>query len=153
MVGPLSEDDLFARLFSDELPGKRERAITPNERVLEDWDAKPLVKVLYGKEVELFTIGQLAQALGLRPVTLRKWETMGWIPMPPMRTKPPNWAGLPSKTVKGRRLWTRPMVAGIVRIAEEEGLLERPRKRVEHTNFTPRVVALYEQVMRELKEP
>lgn len=147
-------DELFERLFSDELPGKRERATGPTERALEAWDAKPVIKTLYGKEVELFTIGQLAMALDLKPVTIRKWEDMGWIPKPPIRTRPPNWAGLPSKTVKGRRLWTRSMVAGIVRIANEEAVLPSSPKRrqVRHTNFTQRVVALYIEIMRELEE-
>lgn len=150
----MSDDDLFARLFSDELPGKRERTTGPIEREPEAWDAAPVVKTLYGQAVELFTIGQLASALGLKPVTLRSWEDKGWMPKTPIRTRPPNWAGLPNKNIKGRRLWTRSMVTGIVRIAHEEGvLLPRPQHRqVRHTNFTQRVVALYEETMRELKE-
>lgn len=148
-------EDLFERVFSDELPGKRERAVGPTERTPDEWDAKPLIKMFWGKEVELFTIGQLGSALGLKAVTIHSWEKKGWIPAPPLRTAPPRWGGLPNKAVKGRRLWTRAQVAGIVRIAREEGMIGtvgRKRKAVDETRFTKRVVALYEETLREIKE-
>lgn len=151
-------NDLFKEIFSDELPGKRPPAVgspPPRERELEDWDARPSVKTINGKDVEFFTIGQLAMALGIKPVTLRTWEQKGWVPFPPYRTRPPQWAGLPNKKQQGRRLWTRAQVAGIVRIAREEGVVGsswQARRRVDMIRFRDRVVALYEETKREIQE-
>lgn len=150
-------NELFEQIFSDELPGKRPPAVgaplAPRE--LEDWDARPAKKMVNGKEVEFFTIGQLAMALGVKPVTLRSWEQKGWVPFPPYRTRPPQWAGLPNKKQQGRRLWTRAQVAGIVRIAREEGMVGsswQARRRVDPIRFRDRVVALYEETKREIQE-
>lgn len=147
-------DPLFVRVFSDELPGKRERSTGALPKEQEPWDTKPIVKVLYGKDVEFFTVGQLGMALGLQSVTVRSWEDKGWIPRPPFRGPKPNWAGLPNKRLAGRRLWTRDMVVGIVRIAQEEKVIgpRKGRRSIPKTNFTRRVVALYEQVKRDLEE-
>lgn len=146
--------NLFAKVFSDELPGKRERSTGALPKEPEPWDTHPLRKMIYGKEVEFFAVGQLGMALGLKPGTVRSWEDKGWIPRPPLRGPKPNWAGLPNKSLKGRRLWTRDMVVGIVRIAHEEKVIgpRKGRRSIPNTQFTQRVVALYEQVMRDLKE-
>lgn len=156
--------DLFNQIFdagdersiSDELPGRRPPAVgAPPERQLLDWDARPIVKRLNNKDVEFFTIGQLAMALGVKAVTLRSWEQKGWVPHPPFRTRPPQWGGLPNKKQQGRRLWTRAQVAGIVRIAQEEGMVGLPsksRRKVDETKFRDRVVALYEETKREIQE-
>jgi hypothetical protein len=147
--------DLFERHFSEDLPGKRPPAVgPPAEKTLEDWDAHPTMKVVGGKSIEFFTVGQLAMALGREAGTVRSWEQKGWLPLPVFRTKAPDWAGMPNRSLKGRRLWTRAQVAGIVRIAREEGmLLPRPQWRhPRRSQFTQRVVALYEETMREIKE-
>jgi hypothetical protein len=147
--------DLFERHFSDELPGKRPRSTGPQPEVApEAWDAKPKSLKVNGQMVEFFTVGQLATALGLKPGTVRSWEQKGWLPFPPFRTRAPEWGGLPNKKQMGRRLWTRRQVAGIVRIAHEEGmLLHRPHWRhPSKSRFTQRVVALYEETMREIQE-
>lgn len=151
-------NELFDSIFSDAdaLPGKRPRAVgPPAEPVLEDWDARPRILKVHGQEIEFFTVGQLAMALGVKAGTIRSWEQKGWMPMPAFRTRPPEWAGLPNKTLKGRRLWTRKQVAGIVRIAQEEGMIGRPqtaRRQVDETRFRDRVVALYEETTREIEE-
>lgn len=150
--------ELFEQIFSSELPGKRPPAVgspPPRERELEDWDARPLVKPVHGKDVEFFTVGQLATALGVKPGTLRSWEQKGWVPFPPYRTQAPRWAGLPNKKQQGRRLWTRAQVAGIVRIAREERVIDstwQERRNVNMTRFRDRVVALYEETKREIQE-
>ena len=63
-----------------------------------------------GVEVELFTIGQLACLLGKKPVTLRMWESRGWMPLATWRTPPPQGEQIPGKPVKGRRLYSRKQV-------------------------------------------
>jgi hypothetical protein len=99
------------------------------------WDARPVVKTVRGQQYELFTVGQLGQALGGRAaVTMRLWERNGVIPKARMR--------LPNKNgVGGRRYYTRAQVEGMRRIAEEEGLLEQ--RAPLSPRFTERCVQLF----------
>lgn len=129
--------DVFG--VADRYPGSRQlrRAVAQPAPVVseEAWDARPVVKNIRGQQVELFTIGQLGQALGGRAaVTMRLWERNGVIPTARMRLSPKNGVG-------GRRYYTRAQVEGMRRIAQEEGLLE-PRARLS-PRFTERVVQLF----------
>lgn len=63
-----------------------------------------------GADVELFTIGELARALGKKPVTLRMWEREGWIPKSTYRTPAPKGQQIPDRPSKGRRLYSREQV-------------------------------------------
>lgn len=101
------------------------------------WDAKPIIKSVKGEPLELFTVGQLGQALGRAAVTIRLWERNGVIPTARMRLNNKNGLG-------GRRYYTRAQVEGIRQIAKEEGLLE-PRARIT-PEFTRRVVALFKSL-------
>jgi hypothetical protein len=106
------------------------------------WDAKPRKYKVGGEETEFFTVGQLAQALGRQPVTIRKWEREGVIPKATYQS--------PGKDgdVRGRRrLYTREQVEGIVRIAVEEGVLVSHQKDLKDTDFTKRVVGLFEALV------
>jgi hypothetical protein len=149
--------DFFSAFEQDKpypFPGKRPPVVGPApQREVGEWWSTPIKKTIGGKEIEFYTIGQLAEALGLRPVTVRKWESRGWLPQPIVRMPPPRKGGLPDKKVKGRRLWTRVQVEGIVRIAREESMLG-PANQVprDKTVFTQRIVALYRETMREIKE-
>lgn len=121
-------------------PGSKQlrRAVAPPTVAVQGdstWDARPVIKTVRGQQVELFTIGQLGEALGGRAaVTMRLWERNGVIPTARIRLKNKNGVG-------GRRYYTRPQVEGIQRIAQEEGLLE-PRARLS-PRFTERVVQLF----------
>ena len=92
-----------------------------------------------GQDVELFTVGQLAQALGREAGTIRKWEANGIIPKAMYSS--------PSIDPRGkRRLYTRAMVEGIVKIAKQEGILApNSRKTISATRFTERVVQLFKE--------
>jgi hypothetical protein len=59
-----------------------------------------------GIEREFFTVGELAKVLNRKPVTIRMWESNGWIPKARYRTAPPKKGTLPGKAVKGRRLYS-----------------------------------------------
>lgn len=72
--------------------------------------AKGKVYRINGSDTELFTIGELARALGKKPVTLRMWEREGWIPKATYRTPPPKGVQLPDRPSKGRRLYSREQV-------------------------------------------
>lgn len=98
-----------------------------------------------GLEVEFFSIGQLAAALNRQPVTIRAWENEGVLPTSGW-TKPGR-----DRDPRGRRrLWTRPQVEGIWRIARDEGVLEPgPRINILKTQFTTRVRALFEELRKQ----
>lgn len=103
------------------------------------WDAKPHIFEVGGKDIELFTVGQLAMALGRAAGTIRKWENTGVIPKAMYSS--------PSKDPRGkRRLYTRAMVEGIVKIAKQEGILSpNSRKSISATQFTNRVINLFKE--------
>lgn len=133
----------LAKLFPEDPENQefiRKRAV--QETAVDSWDAKPLRFKVRGVEMELFTIGQLGRALGDRsPNTLRAWEKEGIIPKSPYVK--------PSTDPRGRRrLYSRDMVEGMMRIAREEGVLW-PHKGVKlsATQFQPRVRLLFQKLL------
>lgn len=86
------------------------------------WDAKPLWKLANGTSTEFFSIGDLAHALGRKPVTVRSWEDKGWLPSSGYRTRPPKAEQVPGKEVRGRRLYTRRQIEVVIAAAEECGV-------------------------------
>lgn len=77
--------------------------------------ARSTVYHVNGESVEMFTIGELARALGRKPVTIRKWELQGWIPRANFRTPAPQGSQIPDRPSKGRRLYTRQQVEFLVK--------------------------------------
>lgn len=85
------------------------------------------------------TIGELAEALGRKSVTLRKWEADGHLPPTSYRT--------PSEDARGcQRLYSTSQVKGLVRIAAEEGLLDGRYARLGDTDFAARAAELFRQL-------
>lgn len=68
--------------------------------------AVPKIFRIGGVDKELFTVGQLAKALGRKAVTIRMWEHQGWIPKATYRTPAPAGSQIPGKPSKGRRLYS-----------------------------------------------
>lgn len=144
-------DEEFASIKEDETefyPGSNRPIIRHPNRVPDpvrrgvgvdpDWDDKPKVYTINGEDIEFFTVGQLAKALGREPGTMRKWENLGVIPKATFQ--------VPGKDgdVRGRRrLYSRKQVEGMVRIAEEEGMLANTRKPFQQTKFKERVLELF----------
>jgi hypothetical protein len=132
--------------FTDFFPGSKtplnfEETIKETVKGLEDWDSKPHIMTMNGKEMEFFTIGQLGKALGNRsPNTLRKWEREG--------TMPRSFYVKASDDPRGRRrMYSRAMVEGMVRIAKEEGVFWPAKgSRLSETKFTERVVILFQSL-------
>lgn len=112
------------------------------EEYIEKWDDKPNIFTVGGKEQEFFSIGQLGKALGNRSSnTLRAWEKEGIIPKSPYVK--------PSNTPNGRRrMYTRAMVEGLIKIAREEGVLW-PHKgvRLSETKFQQRAHDLFRTLL------
>ena len=126
--------DEIDKLFEDldnYYPGskrkRKEKVVKPPEITLDSaWDAKPIKKALpNGKEVELFSIGALAGALGRPIITVRTWIKEGYLPASPYR--------LPAKKNSkgddhlGRRLYSRAMVEAVIRLFDSAGLLNIKR--------------------------
>lgn len=72
--------------------------------------ARSTVYRVNGEDIEMFTIGELARAIGRKPVTIRKWELQGWIPRANFRTPTPQGSQIPDRPTKGRRLYSRSQV-------------------------------------------
>ena len=66
---------------------------------------------------KFYTIGSLAMVLKRKPVTIRAWETKGWIPPASFRTPPPKGETVPGKAVKGRRLYSEDQLIFLVEAA------------------------------------
>jgi hypothetical protein len=126
-------------------PGSTRRIAPPRPAAQADaapdadrWDAKPTVVTMGGETVELFSIGQLAQALERDPVTIRAWERDGIIPRAPYRTKS-------SDPRAKRRAYTRRHVEGMRAIAAEEGLLNSSRNKITD-EFKAKILALFKEL-------
>ena len=126
---------------------RKEQVVKPPEITLDiAWDAKPIKKPLpNGKEVELFSIGALAGALGRPVITVRTWIKEGYLPASPYR--------LPAKKDKngedhqGRRLYSRAMVEKTVSLFDSAGLLYT--KRVEwslHRQLSNEIAEAWNQI-------
>ena len=127
-------DDLIDSMFSDVdqyYPGsKRKRkpvvAKKPEVELDLNWDAKPIKKTLpNGRDLEMFTIGAIAAALGRPVITMRAWIKEGYLPAAPYRL--PSTKNVNGKEHQGRRLYSRAMVERVVEILRTAGLLEVKR--------------------------
>jgi hypothetical protein len=147
-------DDFIESTFADLdqfYPGsKRKRKPLakkePIEPVETNWDANPLVKTLpNGREIEMFTIGALAVAVGRPIVTIRTWIKEGYIPASPYR--------LPDTTNKfgqphaGRRLWSRATVERLIELLGKAGLLNEKRiEWPEHRKLSNEIAEAWNQI-------
>ncbi len=122
--------DAIDELLGDlpDFPGKRPPVNRPGNhklRVVEvqgdgpRWDRRPRVFSYNGKEIELFEIGALAQALGRKPVTMRAWETDGTLPLANFRTPEPAGVQVPGKKAKGRRLYSRKQIEFMIAAVQQ----------------------------------
>lgn len=126
-------DDLIDNMFSnleEFYPGsrhkRREATPPPPPKAEVAWDSKVYKKTLpSGKDVELFTIGALADALGRPIITVRHWTKEGHIPPSPYRL--PTTKNKNGDDHKGRRLYTRSMIEAAIQIFTEAGLMDNTR--------------------------
>ena len=140
-------DDFIESSFADLdvfYPGskrKRRETTVPEVQTKELWDSRPYLKTLpNGMEVEMFTVGALAKALGRPFITIRKWNEEGYLPSCPYRlTTTQNKNG---EDHKGRRLYSRDMIETAVELFNKAGLLHV--KRIEWS--------LHQKLVKELAE-
>lgn len=135
--------------MNDEVPGSRPRVVHNEPRRSREpgWDQRPTVLSINGVPTELYTIGALARALSRVVATMYLWERKEWLPMARMRT--PRTPGVVDSTPlapgvrrKGKRLYSRAFIEGVVRIAGEERLLDTPGLSPDSTNFPDRAFRL-----------
>lgn len=94
-----------------------------------------------GREVELFTISDVAELLNRRPVTIRKWEEKEFIPRATFSKPGAN------KDPRGRRrLYSREQVVAMVTAAESEGILHNPNAQIATTQFKAKVWAEFKRL-------
>ena len=124
----------------------RKTKVAPSSDDEPSWQDTPRKFTADGLERPFYTTGHIAQALGRKPGTIRKWEADGVLPQALWNS--------PHTAARGRRrLYTRDQVEGIARIAEEEGLTTNHfRTMISKTNFTPRVVELFQRLGRTLPD-
>lgn len=147
-------EDLIDEMFSaiDEFyPGsKRKRKTTEVEKpkvlVEKTWDSRPYVKTLpNGTDVELFTLGALAQALGRPIITARTWGMLGYLPSAPYRL--PDTIDKNGDTRKGRKLYSRAMVEAAVELFDKHGLLGLDRiEWSEHQRVPQELAEMWEHI-------
>lgn len=100
--------------------------------------------VIGGKQVRLFTIGELSQVLNRKPVTIRKWERTGQIPKATF-VKP----GANQDPRGRRRLYSKAQVEALLRVATEEKILYNLNLQISRTRFRDKVFAAFRELARQ----
>jgi hypothetical protein len=149
----LRGDDEIAAAFADleYIPGSKKKRREPDPKVSQrksvgdsDWDARPIMKSLGGQEVEVFTIGALAQALGKQIVTIRLWERKGYIPRAPYRLRSKSLKG---QKTGGNRVYTRALIESAIEEFNRRGLLGSARVEWnQHENLTNVLVQRWKEI-------
>jgi len=140
--------------FSDledvrDYPGKRKPALRIKRRPQVDdapsWDESPVYYMVDGKQQEFFTIRHLAAALDYSQQSIRAWENSGLLAKSPYRSPKPRRPTIGGRNTKGKRLWTRQQIEGILRIAQEEGVIVN--KQPPTKAFARKVGALFRELL------
>jgi hypothetical protein len=143
-------DTLTERFEDLDYPGRRKptnrggKPSPPPDKPI--WDNKPLRYTLPGDDEvrEFYTISHLAVALGYSVQSIRAWEDKGMLPR--SRYRSPRTKGKPQAqgSHKGKRLWTREQVEGIVRLARRHKVILN--KRPPTAAFARDVRVLFDQL-------
>lgn len=119
--------ELFGEL--PDYPGKKKPKNRPLKKEAQTKSDDPFrgvakkVATINGKQMELYTVGAVAQILGRRAQTVRKWEHKGWIPAPTYRTSKASGAELVNTDRKGYRLYSREQVQVLLTALEQNNLM------------------------------
>lgn len=84
-------------------PGSKKRVSDIEDRFN---GARAKVFTVKGEERMFFTVGELGKVLNRKAVTIRMWESRGWIPKANYRTPTPRGNQIPGKPSKGSRLYS-----------------------------------------------
>jgi hypothetical protein len=143
-------DSTFADL-DEYYPGSKRKRKEKVVKVIEvepdaAWDIKPYKKTLpNGREVEMFTIGALAGALGRPVITIRDWIKKGYIPASPYRL--PSKTDVRGKVHQGRRLYSRAMVEKLIELFYRAGVLHiNPIEWLNHRQLSEDIAEAWMQI-------
>lgn len=113
-----------------------------------DWTINPIKKTLpNGRDMEFYTIGALAIALGRPLVTIRYWMKEGYLPAPSYRLGDKTDAT--GKELKGRRLYSRAQIDVAVKLFEEAGALGITRLKWPNKQLTDAVEEAWSNIRAE----
>ena len=119
--------DSLAERFGDlDYPGRRKPVNRGADKPASDkalWDDKPARYMVGGEVREFYTISHLATALGYSVQSIRAWEDKGLLPRSPFRSPRTARPVAGGRSDKGKRLWTREQVEGIVRLARRHKVI------------------------------
>lgn len=126
---------------------KRREPLPPEITPVEGWEKRSYKKTLpSGKEVDMYTLGSLADALGRPIITIRQWMKAGHLPNSPYRM--PTTLDKNGDERQGRRLYTKPMIDAAVSAFSRAGLLHK--KRVEwssHRQLTSEIDEAWKTIL------
>jgi hypothetical protein len=111
----------------------------------EPWRRRGKPVSMSGRQVRLYTIGSLAEALERKPITIRGWERDGIIPRSTFVKR-----GVDGKHGR-RRMYSEAQIDGIVKIAHDMGLVPNygaGRRDVNMSEFSARVLELFKNLAR-----
>lgn len=121
--------DNFLSDLDDYYPNSKRKRRVKEEKVNKkdsDWTINPIKKTLpNGRDMEFYTIGALAIALGRPLVTIRYWMKEGYLPAPSYRLGDKTDAT--GKEIKGRRLYSRAQIDVAVELFGKAGFLNKTR--------------------------
>ena len=128
--------DVASKIIGDlDYPGRKRpvnRDTQPASVDMELWDSKPVYYLINGERREFFLISHLAKALDYSVQSIRAWEAQGLLARTPYRSPRTTAPVAAGRSNKGKRLWTREQVLGIVRIAKKHKVIFPDRKGVKH---------------------
>jgi hypothetical protein len=138
--------------FNDlDYPGRRKPVNrdtkTPPPPLETPWDAKPVTYKVNGVDREFFTISHLAKALGYSVQSIRAWEAQGLLPRSLYRSPRTTRPVAAGRSDKGKRLWTRAQIEGILRVAQQHKVLLN--KEPPTAAFSADVARLFEELRSE----
>jgi len=152
-VGIVSDDPAIKGFGDLDYPGRRKpinRDRPAPEAETPVWDAKPVYYFVAGVNQEFFLISAVARALDYSVQSIRAWETAGLLPNTPFRSPRAKGMMAGGRSNKGRRLWTREQVEGILRLARKHGVILPDRRGIKHPPtpaFAKEVARLFNELV------
>jgi hypothetical protein len=138
--------------FDDlDYPGRRKpvnRGIAvPKSPEPTPWDHKPVFYLVNGERQEFFVISHVAKALGYSVQSIRAWEDKGVMPRTPYRSPRTRGMIAGGRSNKGRRLWTREQIEGLLRLAEKHRVILN--KKPPTMDFARELAAFYASLIKQ----
>jgi len=143
--------DNFLSDLDDYYPNSKRKRRVKEEKVNKkdsDWTINPIKKTLpNGRDMEFYTIGALAVALGRPLVTIRYWMKEGYLPAPSYRLGDKTDAT--GKEIKGRRLYSRAQIDVAVELFGKAGFLNKTRIQWPNQQLTDAVAEAWSNIRAE----